>query len=182
MIAGSETLVGLKSSKAQLEVALICLKRRQAEMERRRARLADQADDPVIAARLIMLDRDLEATGDEVARGEQAIRELTDRIDLTSKRTIDEGLEELLVANAGMTDELSALRSEILDGLRQLAEPLRRYQETADRKSRLVRKLGNYGKDLSYRNYIDCSLLRQTEYDDDLRYLVEAIKHLHVVA
>ena len=38
------------------------------------------------------------------------------------------------------------------------------------------------GKDLSYPNYLDCSLLRQTEFDDDLRYLVEAIKHLHVVA
>lgn len=182
MIAGAEALVGLKASRVQLEVALICLKRRQAEMERRRARLADQADDPVIAARLVVLDRDLEAIGDEVAQGEQAIRDANDRIDRTSRQAIDEGLEELLVANAGMSEELSALRAEILDGLRQLAEPLRRYQEVADRKSRLVRKLGNLGKDLSYPNYLDCSLLRQTEFDDDLRYLVEAIKHLHVVA
>jgi predicted nucleic acid-binding Zn-ribbon protein len=182
MIAGSETLVGLKASKVQLEVALICLRRRQAEMERRRARLADQTDDPVIAARLVVLDRDLEAVDEEVAQGEQAIGEVNDRIDRTSRQTIDEGLEELLVANAGMSEELSALRSEVLDGLRQLAEPLRRYHEVADRKSRLVRKLGNLGKDLSYPNYLDCSLLRQTELDDDLRYLVEAIKHLHVVA
>lgn len=182
MIAGSETLVGLRASKVQLEVALICLKRRQAEMERRRARLANQADDPVIAARLVVLDQDLAAIGDEVAQGEQAIRDVNDRIDLSSRQVIDEGLEELLVANAGMSEELSALRSEILDGLRQLAEPLRRYQEAADRKSRLVRKLGNLGRDLSYPNYLDCSLLRQTEYDDDVRYLVEAIKHLHVVA
>ncbi len=182
MIAGSETLVGLKASKVQLEVALICLKRRQAEMERRRARLSDQADDPVVAARLVMLDRELEASCDEVAHTEQTIRDVTDRIDQASRQAIDEGLEELLVANAGMSEELSALRFEVLDGLRKLAEPLRRYQEVADRKTRLVRKLGNLGKDLSYPNYLDCSLLRQTEYDDDLRYLVEAIKHLHVVA
>lgn len=182
MIAGSESLVGLKASKVQLEVALICLKRRQAEMERRRTRLADQADDPVVAARLVVLGRDLEVIGDEVIQGEQAIRDVNDRIDRTSRQAIDEGLEELLVANAGMSEELSALRFEILDGLRGLAEPLRRYQEVADRKSRLVRKLGSMGKDLSYPNYLECSLLRQTEFDDDLRYLVEAIKHLHVVA
>ncbi len=182
MIAGSETLVGLKANKVQLEVALICLKRRQAETERRRVRLADQADDSVAAARLVVLERDLEAIGDEVAQGEQAVRDVNDRIDRASRQAIDEGLQELLVANAGMSEELSALRSEILDGLRALAEPLRRYQEVADRKSRLVRKLGNMGKDLSYPNYLDCSLLRQTEYDDDLRYLIEAIKHLHVVA
>jgi len=182
MIVGSETLVGLKANKVQLEVALICLKRRQAEMERRRSKLSDQADDPVVAARLVVLSQDLATIDDEVVQGEQAVRDVNARIELASRQAIDHGLEELLVADSGMSEELGALRGEILEGLRQLAEPLRRYQEVADRKSRLVRKLGNRGKDVSYPNYLDCSLLRQTEYDDDLRYVVEGIKHLHVVA
>jgi predicted nucleic acid-binding Zn-ribbon protein len=182
MIAGSETLVGLKSSKIQLEVALICLRRRQAEMEKRRSRLADQADDPIIAARLAALEGDLEVIGVEVVRAEQAVREVNDRIERMSRQAIDEGLEELLVAHAGMAQELGALRADILKALRDLAEPLRRHQEIADRKGRLVRKLANLGKDLSYPNYLDCSLLHQAEQDDDLRFVVEAIKHLRVVA
>ena len=149
MIAGSETLVGLKASKVQLEVALICLKRRQAELERRRAKLADQADDPVVAARLVVLDQDLETIGDEVVprradRPRGRTTGSTSRLDRSSTRGSRSCLSPIRVcARSSAPFELR-----YLEGLRQLAEPLRRYQEAADRKSRLVRKLGNFGKDL----------------------------------
>lgn len=183
MALGAEELVELKSSKIQLEVGLIYLRRKRAEMEKQKALLETGPRTREAIARLARLHADLEAVTREIATREATVRQLSEQIDRTERQVYEESQEQMLLANEGMSAELASLRAEILQALRALAEPLRSYQEVADRKTRLVRRIGaNFGRDLSYPNYLDCALLRQDEYDDALRFVVEAIKRLRVVA
>jgi hypothetical protein len=187
MVLGPEELVELKSSKIQLEVGLIYLKRKRTELEKQKGRLEKGPRDRASQETMAQVLAELDGVVREVASREQAIRQLADQIsqgESQGPRAVGrEDVDEMLAANEGMASELAAIRAEILQGLRALAEPLRRHQEIADRKSRLVQRIGTSGgKDLGYPNYIECALLRQDEYDDALRYVLEALKRQRVVA
>ena len=183
MAMGPEELVELKSSKIQLEVGLIYLKRKRAEMEKQKALLERDPRGREAAAKLGQLRVDLEAVAREIASRETTVRQIAETIDQTERQVHEESVEQMLLANDGMAAELASLRAEILQSLRGLAEPLRRYHELVDRKTRLVRRIGTTSdRDLSYPNYLDCALLRQDEYDDALRFVLEALKRLRVVS
>lgn len=183
MALGPDELVELKSNKIQLEVGLIYLRRKRAEMEKQQALLERGPQSRQAATRLAQLRRDLDAVVREITSRETTVRQLSEGIDQAERQVHEEGLEQLLLANEGMVAELAGIRSEILQTLRGLAEPLRRYQELSDRKTRLVRRISTVSdRDLSYPNYLDCALIRQAEYDDALRFVLEALKRLRVVA
>ena len=178
-----EELVELKSSKAQLEIGLIYLKRKRAEMDKQKALLERGPRDRDRAARLTRLSGELEAVVQEVTTREASIRGLAEEIERTERQASEEGLEHLLLANDGMAAELTMLRSEVLRALRALAEPLRRHQEVCERKAHVVRRLGTvHGRDLSYPNYLDCALLRPDDYDDAVRFALDVLKRLRVQA
>ncbi len=180
---GPEELLELKSSRIQLEVGLIYLKRKRAEMEKQRTLLEKAPRDQQTAARLDQLRLDLEAVVREIASREATVRQIVDAIGRTERQVQEEGAEQMLLANDGMAAELGSLRAEILQTLRGLAEPLRRYHELADRKTRLVRRIAaSVDKDLSYPNYLDCALVRQDDYDDALRFVLEELRRLRVVS
>jgi hypothetical protein len=180
---GPEELVELKSSKIQLEVGLIYLKRKRAEMEKQKALLVTGPRTTEATSRLAQLQADLTAVAREISARETTVQRISEAIDRTERQAQEESLEQMLRANEGMAAELASLRAEMLRALRALAEPLRRYQEIADRKTRLVRRIGTAAsRDLSYPNYLECALLRQDESDDALRYVIETLKRLRVVA
>lgn len=183
MPLGPDELVELKSSKIQLEVGLIYLRRKRAEMEKQQALLERGFRTRETEARLAKLRTDLAAVTQEISTREATIRQIAEGIGQAERQVQEESLEQLLLANEGMAAELAGLRGEILQALRGLAEPLRRYQEISDRKTRLIQRVGSASdKDLSYPNYLDCALVRQAEYDDALRFVLEALKRLRVVA
>jgi uncharacterized protein YoxC len=178
---GAEELVQLKSSKAQLEVGLIYLKRRRAELDKQRAVL--ERDPRSDASKLSTLAQTIAGVTSEVTTREESARKLAEEIARAERKTQDETIEQTMLLNQQMAGELSAIRSEVLTALRDLADPLHRYQEIADRKTQLVRKLAaSSERDLSYPNYLDCALFRQSEQDESLRYVLDVLKRLRVVA
>ena len=178
---GAEELVQLKSSKAQLEVGLIYLKRRRAELEKQRVAL-EKSPHPD-RARLETLARTIGEVATDIASRDEAARALADEIARAERRAQDESLEQSFRLNQEMAEELAAIRAVALSALRELAEPLRRYQELADRKTQLVKRLATFSeRDLSYPNYLDCALFRQAEQDDDLRFVLDVLKRQRVVS
>lgn len=182
MAIGPEQLVQLKSSRAQLEVGLIYLKRRRAELEKKRT-LLERESRGRDREGLEQLAAQIAGVAEEVAAREEAIGRLAEEIASAEQHARDNTLEQLLLLNDQMAAELGALRSEMLAALRGLADPLRRYQELADRKTQLVKRLASASpRDLSYPNYLDCALLRQDEQDEALRYVLDVLKRQRVVA
>jgi recombinational DNA repair ATPase RecF len=182
MAVGPEELVQLKSNKAQLEVGLIYLKRRRAELEKRRALLQREAHGGD-STRLDELVGQIAEVGGEIESRESAVARLAEEIAHAERQAEDDTLGQLLRINDQMAGELGEIRAEVLEALRGLAEPLRRYQELADRKTQLVKRLSNVSaRDLSYPNYLDCALFRQVEQDEALRFVLDVLKRQRVVA
>jgi hypothetical protein len=178
---GAEELLLLKSSRAQLEVGLIYLKRRRAELEKQRAAL--ERDPKADRSRLATLVQTIASVTTEVATREESARTLIAEIAEAERRAQDETVEQSLLLNEQMATELSAIRGVVLKALAELADPLRRYQELADRKTQLVKRLAaSSERDLAYPNYLDCALFRQSEQDEALRYVLDVLKRQRVVS
>jgi len=176
-------VIGLKSSRSQIELELIPLRRREAELQRSRARLEQGARDVSAMALLSKTKSDLRLIGEQIALRESEIAHLAAEITELDRRRTGLDVGKLLAENDRLAAELDDVRADVLTSLRALARPLRQFQGLADRKSRLVRKAAAAAeRDLSYRNYLDCALLRQSEYDDDLRYVLNELRNRRVVS
>lgn len=163
MIEIDSALVELKSQRAQLEIQLLGMRLRLNNMEGAEAR---------------------ELRG-EVDRAEAQVAELEQRIARIESGDLHESDDVANVELASLTTsaELDQVRSEILDGLRALAKPLRAYAELAERQRRLTARIrAATGKDNSYQAYIDTALLRTSDIDDTLGLVLETIKGTRPVA
>src|SRR6476469_1153463 len=109
MIEIDSTLVELKSQRAQLEIQLLGMRLRLNDMDGDRA-------------------RDMRA---EVERTETLASELEQRIARIESGDLhaSEDVGQVELASLNTSAELDQVRSQILDGLRALAQPLRAYAE-----------------------------------------------------
>ncbi|MGH2457973.1 MAG: hypothetical protein ACRDIY_03805 [Chloroflexota bacterium] len=179
-----DNLVALKSTKAQLEVGLIYLKRRHSELERQLSLVQSRRGEPRIHPdALQQLQRTVQDHAIQIERRKREIQEIEERIQIAHLQTERNGLEFLSAEHASVTAEISEVREQILEALKQLAGPLRRYEELVEQKNRLVRGIvERTGRDQAYSNYIEGALLRQSEYVDEVKYAVEALRRQRVVA
>jgi hypothetical protein len=174
----------MKSRRAQIDVQLLALRRRAAELEREYARAEEARRRGEVGAVALFALRDRSS---EVAAGIARLEGDAEEIDRLLWRAehgdARAGLEPTIVASLETSGELDRLRNEILDALRALAEPLARYGHLADRQRLLTTRIQQAtGRDSSYATYIDTALFRAGDYDADLEYVVELLKRTRVVA
>jgi hypothetical protein len=178
------SLVEMKSRRAQIDVQLLALRRRAVELELEYTRAEEARRRGEVGAVALFAVRDRAA---EVAVGIARLEENGEEIDRLLWRAENgdakAGLEPTIVASLETSAELDRLRTEILDGLRALAEPLARYGHLAERQRLLTNRIQQAtGRDSSYATYIDTALFRAGDYDADLEYVVELLKRTRVVA
>lgn len=184
MPADTANLVALKSTKAQLEVGLIYLKRRHAELERQLAMVQNQRGQSRIHPdALLQLQRTVQDHAIQIERRSRDVQELEERILAAQRQTERTGIEYLSAEHAAVTAQIGETRQQILNALQQLAEPLHRYEQLVEQKNRLARTIAERtGRDQAYTNYIESALLRQGEYVDEVKYTVEMLRRQRVVA
>ena len=180
----SDDLVALKSAKAQLEVGLIYLKRRHAELERQLVLVQSQGGRGRIHPdALLQLQRTVHDHAIQIERKALEIAEIDSKIEAAQLQSTRSGLGYLQAEHGEVTTEIADVRATILAALRELAEPLRHYEELVAKKNSLTHEIfTRTGRDQSYANYIEGALLRQSEYVGDLRYAVETLRRQRVVA
>ena len=184
MASQPENLLVLKSTKAQLEVGLIYLKRRHVELERQLTTIDSQGKRAGIHPdALAQLQRTLQEHAIQIERRRREIQEIDEKIQSIQGHTPTGAAKVVTAEHEAVTAEIAQIREQVLTALRELAAPLRRYEELAERKNQLARELTTKtGRDLAYTNYIEGALLRQSEYADEVRYTVELLKRARVVA
>lgn len=183
MASQMENLLVLKSTKAQLEVGLIYLKRRHTELQRQIADIESQGKRGVHPDAFAQLQRTLQEHLIQIERRKLEIEEIDSKIQTMQNPLVAHGTRVVSAEHDQVTAEIAQIREQVLASLRSLAEPLHRYEQLVERKNQLVRELGaKTGRDLAYTNYIEGALLRQSEYTGDVRYVVEALKRTRVVA
>jgi len=175
-------IVELKSAKIQLEVGLIYLRRKHADLQKQ----AERYGRDVISRatpEAIRLSAELHSLATEIASREARISQLDLEIARAERSGIENTLEQLTARNENLADELASLREDTLARLRSLVTNLRRYEELTEQKTRIVRKISEVsGRDLSYPNYLDCAFARQSDCDPDLLYVLEYLKRVRIVA
>ncbi|HVC35401.1 MAG TPA: hypothetical protein VNL16_17960 [Chloroflexota bacterium] len=184
MTTDPENLVALKSTKAQLEVGLIYLKRRHSELERQLSLVQSQRSQPRIHPdALVQLQRTVQDHAIQMERRKREIQELDERIRSLQEQSERSGIQYMSAEHDAVTAQIGEVREQILGTLRQLAGPLRRYEQLVEQKNHLVRDIAERtGRDQAYTNYIESALLRQSEYVEDVKYVVEALRRQRVVA
>lgn len=162
MIQIDSALVELKSQRAQLEIQLLCLRLRLNDLEGERA-------------------RELRA---EIERTEEQLSAVEHRVARIESGDVGEAdVDEVTSASLQTSAELDQVRTQILEGLRALAEPLRHHAELAERQRRLAARVRQAtGKDNSYQAYIDTALLRTSDIDETLDLVLETIRKTRPVA
>jgi len=183
MSVQSESVVALRSAKAQLEVALIYLRRRHAELKRQLAALeTKRPTQRTPADALAELQRTIEDHAAQIEQRSSELQAIELQIEAALRRPANTGAEQLTAESEALTAELVEIREQVLGALRELAPPLRRFEELSERKTHLAGDIAaKTGRNLAYQNYIDSALFRQTEFVDDLRYVVELIRQQRVV-
>jgi chromosome segregation ATPase len=184
MTLQTDNILSLRSMKAQLEVGLIYLKRRHSELQRELAVAESQEKRGGIhPAALSQLRSSVQDHAIQIERRNLEIKELEDRIQAIQARVERSGPQGLATEHDDVTGQISDVRKQILAALRDLAEPLRRYEALAARKSQLATEISaRTGRNQAYVNYIEGALFRQSEFVDDVKYAVEAIRRQRVVA
>ena len=180
----SDSILMMRSKKAQLEVSLLYLKRRHIELQRqlvaaeKPSRRGPAQGELIDKLRSSVSDhaREIEVHAAEITALDVQIQAAQSRIERT-------GAEGLSAENDALTAQIGEVREQILEALRLLAEPLRQYESLAEKKSQLSGELtAKTGRSQAYVDYIGGALFRQTEYVDDIRYVVETLRRLRVVA
>jgi chromosome segregation ATPase len=169
--------------KAQLEVGQIYLRRRHAELVKELARVEGQERRGTIHPdALAQLQRTVQEHAVQIERRSLEIQDIEERIRALQSQS-ERGATNLVAEHDRVTADISEVRSQILAALSELAGPLRRYEELAERKNRLVDEISaRTGRNQAYVNYIESALFRQSEFVEDVRYVVEALKRQRVVA
>lgn len=179
MINLEASLVELKSRRALLEIQQLGLRRRVGEIDREQARAeeARRRGESDATAVQELRERRLETVA-ELERLESQICELDDRIGGGTG-----GIHHLEMASLQASGEIDRMRTHIQDTLRSLAEPLEILEQLFERQRSLTGRIREAtGRDNSYQAYIDTALLRSTDYDDQLQYVVEQLKNARVVS
>jgi chromosome segregation ATPase len=179
-----DSILILRSKKAQLEVGLIYLKRRHGELQRQLVAAEGQAKRGSAQAELIgRLQSSITDHAIQIEHRSLEIKDLDERIQSAQTKVERSGAQNLTAENDALTAEIGEVREQILAALRQLAEPLRRYESLAEKKNQITTELSTRtGRSLAYVNYIEGALFRQSEYVDDVRYTVESLRRQRVVA
>ena len=162
MIEIDSALVELKSQRAQIEIQLLGMRLRLNDIGGERA-------------------RELRA---DIERAEVQLAELEQRVERIESGDLGgDDQDGLATASLQTSAELDQVRTQICDGLRALAEPLRVYAELAERQRRLAGKMRELtGKDNSYQVYVDTALLRTSDIDETLELVLETIRKTRPVA
>jgi chromosome segregation ATPase len=184
MVVVGSPLLELKARRAQIDVQLLALRRRATELEREYARVeeARRRGEAGAMALFEVRDRSTEMAV-EIARLEEDAQEIDQLLWRAERGDAAAGIEPTIVASLQTSNELDRVRDEILEALRELAEPLARYQHLAERQKLLTGRIRDAtGKDNSYATYIDTALFRAGDYDADLEYVVELLKRARVVS
>jgi chromosome segregation ATPase len=178
-----DSLVSLKAMKAQLEVGQIYLKRRHSELVRQLAAVEGQERRGTIHPdALAQLQRSVQEHAVQIERRNLEIQDIDERVRALQSHS-DRNASTLVAEQDQVTSEIAEIRAQVLAALRELAAPLRQYEQLAERKNRLSDEISaKTGRNQAYVNYIEGALFRQTEYVDDVRYVVEALKRQRVVA
>ena len=184
MTIQSDNLLSLRSTKAQLEVGLIYLRRRSAVLQHQLTLAESQEKRGTIHAdALSQLQNTVQEHSVQIERRSLEIQEIEARIRALQHQTERGGAAGLLSENDQVTSEIADLRRQILAALRGISGPLRRYEQLAGQKNRLADEIAaRTGRNQAYANYIESALFRQKEYVDDVQYVVEALKRQRVVA
>lgn len=184
MMILDDSLVELKSLRAQLEIQILGLRRRANDLERDMARLeqARRRGDVPSGALADARDR-LQEVCAEIERTEDAIADLDVRILVTERSGTRGGVHYVEAASQRTSDEIDATRAEVLETIRALAAPIRRYQELAERHGRLSERIRAVtGKDNRYASYIGAALLRSCDQDEEIAFVLDFLKRMRVVA
>ncbi len=178
------SLVELKSRRAQVEIHLIGLRRRLAEMEREFTRqdgLVRLGDVPVSV--LYELRDRIAESDTEIERAESALFEMDLHIKRAQEGDAEGSVHHLVVEGHQTIAELDRLRDEILSTLRGLAAPIKQHQNLAERHRRLSGRIRETTqKDNSYAAYIGTALFRVTDYDENLKFVLDFLRKTRVVA
>lgn len=184
MIRLEPSLIELKSRRAQLEIQLLGLRRRQADLTRERARQAHaiRSDQPVALA-----DSDVEArlrdVSSQIDKVGATVRELDQRISDFEGGGENGGSHHFEGASREASGALEQVRTHVLETLRSLAEPLREHERLAERQRVLRRRLREVtGQDNRYATYLDTALLRASDQDEDLCFVLDFLRRVRVVA
>jgi hypothetical protein len=184
MMVLESSLLELKARRARIDVQVLALRRRATELEREYARVeeARRRGEAGAMALFEVRDRSVEVAG-EVARLEEDALEIDRLLWRIERGDAVAGIEPTIIASLQTSNDLDRVRAEVLDALRELAEPLVRYQHLAERQRLLTGRIRDAtGKDNSYATYIDTALFRAGDYDADLEYVVELLRKARVVA
>ena len=180
----SGNLVELKSLKAQHEVGLIYLIRRQSEIQKQVEATKQQGtSEAVYRGAANHAQRNLETVTIEIERKRLVISELDQKIERLESIGVSATASDLTGRDDDASAELAQIRATILVTLKSLADPLSRFAELSEEKVRLAQQLSQItGRDTSYATYMDSALLRQAEYDDRLKFVIEYIKRARVAS
>jgi chromosome segregation ATPase len=177
------TIAELVSAKAQLEASLRDLRRELEQTRRQVALLTANSTGPEDRVRTSTLLEKAQRTAIEVERRRLQIESLNQQLLRAGAVEASRDLADLSRGDEAIQAEIDALRQSVLATLRSLAEPLRRYQSVVDRKTAVASRLAAMThRDRSYANYMDCSLIRRQEYDEDLRFVLESLQKTRVVS
>lgn len=179
-----ENVVSLRSTKAQLEVGLIYLQRRYTELERQLSLVESQGRQANIHPdALAQLRRTVQEHAIQIERRKREIQDIDERIGALHARVERSGSHHLHGEHDEVTKEIAHIREQVLATLKELADPLHRYDELVERKNQLARDIAaRTGRNQAYANYIDGALIRQSEYTDEVKFALEALKRIRVVS
>ena len=184
MMVVDSSLIELKARRAQIDVHLLTLRRRATELEREYARVEESRRRGEAGAMALFEVRDRAAeVAAEIERLEEDAQEIDRLLWRAERGDATAGIEPTIIASLQTSNDIDRVRDEIMQALRELAEPLARYQHLAERQKLLTSRIREAtGKDNSYATYIDTALFRAGDYDADLEYVVELLKRARVVS
>ncbi len=179
-----ESLVELKSLKAQHEVGLIYLLRRQSEIQRQVEKAEQQLTAGGVHSDAVThIRRNVQTVSVEIERKRLVIGEIDRKISQLEDSGISSTASDLTARNEDVTGELATLRASIVGALESLAEPLRRFSALSEEKVMVARHIAQLtGRDNSYATYIESVLLRQSEYNDNVKFAIEYLKRARVAS
>src|ERR1035437_5690194 len=122
-----DSILLMRSKKAQLEVGLLYLKRKHGELQRQLVAAERQSRaSPAQAELVVRLRSTVNEHANQIKRHNVEIQELEELILAAQIRIERNGPEGLSAENDAITAQIGEVRSQILDALRQLAEPDRK--------------------------------------------------------
>jgi hypothetical protein len=177
------TIQEMLAARTQIEASLRDL-RRELEQARQQAAMLQAtptgAEDKTRAASL--LER-AQRTAIEIERRKIQLENLAAQLEHSGAGDGARELSDLSRSDDSLSADMAVLRQSIQASLRGLAHSLRRYNDLVDRKKALSSRLSTLStRDRSYADYLDTALIRRHEYDEDLRYVMEALQKTRVVS